>query len=80
LLSPSNATYDLKNKFELYQRTGVTDYWILDPISQTAVAYTLLDGQYVEMGRGADDDVVRFQPFKDLKIPLGKLWRKPKSK
>jgi len=79
-LSPSNAAYDQGNKFELYQRTGVTDYWIVDPMSHTAVAYTLVNDQYVEAGRGAHDDVVSFPPFKDLKIPLSNLWRETKTK
>ena len=80
LLSPSNAAYDRTNKFELYQRTCVTNYWIIDPMARSAVAYTLANGRYVEAGRGAKDDVISFPPFPDLKIPLRKLWRETKTK
>jgi Uma2 family endonuclease len=80
LLSPSNAAYDQTDKFELYQRTGVANYWIVDPMSRTAVAHTLVNGQYVQAGRGTNDDVVSFPPFLDLKIQLRKLWRESKAK
>lgn len=79
-LSPSNASYDRTNKFELYQRTGVNDYWIVDPVNRAAEGHTLINGQYVEAGRGANADVVSFPPFTDLKIPLGTLWRQSKAK
>jgi Uma2 family endonuclease len=79
-LSPSNAAYDRKNKFELYERAGVTNYWIIDPMSHAAEAHTLVNGNYVEAGRGANDDVVSFPPFTDLNIPLRNLWRQSISK
>jgi Uma2 family endonuclease len=77
-LSPSNAAYDRDNKFQLYQKTGVSDYWIIDPMTHSAEAYTLSSGKYVQAARGVESDVVRFPPFTDLQIPLNKLWRQTK--
>lgn len=31
ILSPSTAHYDLKEKFRVYERSGVKEYWIVDP-------------------------------------------------
>lgn len=78
-LSPSNSAYDKTNKFDLYQRTGVAHYWIIDPMTCFAQAYALMNGRYAEAGRGTEDDVVSFPPFTELKIPLGRLWRRTKD-
>jgi len=31
ILSPSTAYYDLREKFRIYERSGVGEYWIVDP-------------------------------------------------
>ena len=35
ILSPSTAAIDFKIKFDLYQRFGVLEYWIIHPAEQT---------------------------------------------
>jgi Uma2 family endonuclease len=35
ILSPSTAKKDLNEKFELYQRNGVPEYWIIQPHDRT---------------------------------------------
>ena len=47
ILSPSNARHDKITKLNLYQRTGVAEYWIVDPSDNTLTTYNLLDGRYV---------------------------------
>lgn len=75
VLSPSNAGYDRTDKFDLYQKSGVTHYWIIDPMERTLEAYTLSNGVYVRTGHGTADDVLHLAPFPELDIPLGQIWR-----
>jgi len=75
VLSPSSVATDRKDKFKLYVAGKVKDYWIVDPRQRTIEAYRLGRGKYVGGVRGSRTDVVQLPPFKDLKIPLGKLWR-----
>ncbi len=35
ILSPSTAYYDLKKKKEMYEKYGVKEYWIVDPMEKT---------------------------------------------
>ncbi len=42
----SNRKDDLGTKFKLYERIGVSEYWIVDPISDTIAQYILVDGRY----------------------------------
>lgn len=46
ILSPTSARYDKITKFNLYQRAGVLEYWLVDPSSRTVSVYLLEDGVY----------------------------------
>ncbi|MDB4903411.1 MAG: Uma2 family endonuclease [Mucilaginibacter sp.] len=46
ILSPSNAYYDLIQKKEVYEKYGVKEYIIFDPIAKNAHLYALKDGIY----------------------------------
>jgi Uma2 family endonuclease len=47
ILSPSNSTKEMKNKFELYEKAGVLEYWIVQPADKTIFQYILTDGQFI---------------------------------
>jgi Uma2 family endonuclease len=51
LLSPSNAYYDLRAKFQLYEKYGVKEYFIVDPEDNMVIAYKLTEGRYKELYR-----------------------------
>jgi Uma2 family endonuclease len=74
ILSPGSATQDQTEKFDLYCRSGVPHYWIVDPKGRTFDAYKLVGKKYVRKASGRDRDVVKAPPFPTLKIPLAKLW------
>jgi len=46
ILSDSTRRTDRLMKFNLYQRSGVREYWIVDPATRTASVYTLEEGAY----------------------------------
>lgn len=47
ILSPSNNSKELKNKYDVYEESGVKEYWIVSPQDKTFLKYTLDDsGQY----------------------------------
>ena len=54
VLSPSTAQYDRLIKFNLYQRAGVREYWIVDPETRMASVHTLKDGYYFAAAYGED--------------------------
>ena len=57
ILSPGTARYDKLLKFNLYQRSGVREYWIVDPAARMASVYTLKDDGYHAAAYGADASV-----------------------
>ena len=46
ILSPSTRRHDLAVKYQLYQRAGVREYWIVDPEGKTVQVFRLEDGLY----------------------------------
>ena len=48
VLSPSTAIYDLNTKKAVYERLGVPNYWVIDPIALHLTVFKLEDGRYAE--------------------------------
>ena len=46
ILSPSTRRHDLAVKYQLYQRAGVREYWIVDPDTKIVQVFKLEDGLY----------------------------------
>jgi Uma2 family endonuclease len=46
IVSPDSQSRDRREKFLEYQKAGVREYWIIDPLSQTIEAYALTAGKY----------------------------------
>jgi len=46
ILSPGNRDYDLIKKKELYQKFGVSEYWIIDPDTKLARGFELNNKTY----------------------------------
>ncbi|GAB3923072.1 Uma2 family endonuclease [Mucilaginibacter myungsuensis] len=46
ILSPGNNQKELRNKYEVYEESGVLEYWIISPQDKTFLKYTLVDRKY----------------------------------
>jgi Uma2 family endonuclease len=47
VLSPGNNKKELRNKYEVYEESGVKEYWIISPQDKTFLQYTLTrEGRY----------------------------------
>jgi Uma2 family endonuclease len=49
ILSPGSAKYDEKEKKAVYERSGVKEYWIVDPHTKKTTGYRLQGEAYLEM-------------------------------
>jgi Uma2 family endonuclease len=47
ILSKGNNKKELKNKYEVYEESGVKEYWIIHPEEQTLIINKLVDGKYI---------------------------------
>jgi len=46
ILSPSTANRDWRYKYDLYEKHGVREYWIIDPANNNVTVFILKDGKY----------------------------------
>jgi Uma2 family endonuclease len=75
VLSPSTYKYDWNYKFNLYEKAGVREYWIVNPKTKVVNIFLLQpDGQY---DLGTEYDYGQKAPvhiFEGLEIDLNKLF------
>jgi Uma2 family endonuclease len=67
ILSPSNRTYDLTTKAELYARNGVPEYWIVDTFAETITVHELRNGKCVAL---PNDDMARSLVIPDFAVDV----------
>jgi len=76
VLSVSTAGRDRGLKKDLYARTGVRHYWLLDPRKQVLQAFRLDAGGYVREAECAGTGTFRPSLFRGLSIRLADVWAK----
>lgn len=75
ILSPSNIGYDRLKKFNLYQRAGVREYWIVDP-NNSSVEVCLLndDGRLLLTEVYLKNDIAKVNVLPGCEIDLSKVF------
>lgn len=74
VLSPSTAKKDLNEKFNLYEETGVQEYWVVFPDAKVINVYLLQDGKYVLRDGYEEDAKVPVATLPDLVINLADVF------
>ena len=75
ILSPGTAGKDLKVKFSRYERAGVREYWIVDPLGKTVQVYCLgLNSCYGRPAVYDQTDRPQVGIFPDLEIDLAAVF------
>ncbi len=59
IFSPGSERYDRRDKFELYQRFGVREYWMVDPIAQYVEVYRYDNGAFARQGVYGPDETFK---------------------
>ncbi len=72
VLSPSNRTFDLEEKYRIYEQEGVREYWIVDPGAETLTILLLRDGRFVEQPNV--DGIARSTVLPGLEVDVAALF------
>ena len=75
ILSPSNAYYDLRQKKDIYEKYGVKEYIIIDPVLMNADLYALKDGAYYLHQRAEKTELLNSVILPGLSFDMNKLFR-----
>lgn len=72
--SPSTARRDRITKADLYLRSGVSHYWLVDTEARTLEALEASSGRWVRLGAWTDGDQAAIPPFEAVLIDVGSLF------
>jgi len=75
ILSPSTAIYDLRQKKDIYEKYGVKEYIIIDPVSQNADLHALRDGVYYLHQKAQENEFLNSIILPGFSINLSKLFK-----
>jgi len=74
VVSPSTAARDRVTKRNLYARSGVLHYWLIDPDARVLEALALREGSWFEVGVYDDSASARIPPFEAVELEIGRLF------
>ena len=70
ILSPGNNQKELRNKYEVYEESGVKEYWIISPQDESFLKYTLIDGHYQASRLMTIGDIITTPILPDFDLSL----------
>jgi len=71
ILSPGNSTKEMRTKFNLYEESGVREYWVADPEHQTIHLFYADEQDKYQLSKiYLYEDVLQSVIFPELKINL----------
>lgn len=75
ILSPSTARYDLREKFRIYEKYGVKEYWIVDPEITSIEIYTKEREHFSLITRAEGKGEVESVLLKGFRLTLDEIFR-----
>lgn len=76
ILSPSTAYYDLREKFKVYARHGVKEYWIVDPHEQSIEVYRGEEGEFKQIQRVEKEGKVQSVVLRCFEVEIKDIFVK----
>jgi Uma2 family endonuclease len=74
IFSNSTAKRDKEDKFHLYEKYDVREYWMVDPSNQYVEVYALVDGAFAPRGVYAKEDSFTSSLFGDVVIQVAAFF------
>jgi Uma2 family endonuclease len=74
ILSPGSHPRDRVLKLEAYRKSGVPNYWLVDPVECTIEAFILNNELYALAAAACGNEVFSHSAFPGLEILLKDVW------
>lgn len=74
IVSPSNWSVDRQEKFKLYAKAGVKEYWIVDYRPKTIEVFLLHKGEYALQGKFSVGQKVRAALLKGFEVKVEEVF------
>jgi Uma2 family endonuclease len=74
IVSKSSVTRDLHEKYSIYEKAGVSEYWIVHPQDKTLVIFTLNEGKYNPSKPLTKGDIAMSKVLPGFTLDLNELF------
>jgi Uma2 family endonuclease len=76
VLSPGTGYYDLANKKDVYEQSGVKEYWIVDPKVKSIEVLTNQNGSYVTFAKAKKSGTVASKLLSGFQMDLTSVFER----
>lgn len=76
ILSPSTGYYDLAKKKDVYEQSGVKEYWIVDPKLKSMEVLTNQNGNFVTLAKAKQIGIVASKILSGFQVDLVSVFEK----
>jgi Uma2 family endonuclease len=75
ILSPGNSKKEMREKFEIYEESGVKEYWIVNVMDKNVLIYTLNEiGKFIGQRPFVEDEIMNSFVFPELSVDLNQVF------
>ncbi|UJP66341.1 Uma2 family endonuclease [Mongoliitalea daihaiensis] len=74
VLSPSNNQVELRHKYEVYEESGVKEYWLVIPDSQTLLIYSLVNRKFQASRLMTTGDIAQSSVIQGFELNLEEFF------
>src|SRR5690554_3551896 len=74
ILSPGNNRKELQNKYEVYEESGIKEYWIIHPEEGTLLIHVLENGKYIPSRLFTLGDVITSSAIPGFTLDLNEVF------
>lgn len=74
ILSPGNSKKEIKYKFDIYEESGVREYWIVDYSEFMVLQYVLQNGKFVGSKPLSTEDKCQSHIFPELIFDISEIF------
>ncbi len=76
ILSPNNSKHDVDTKFNLYQESGVKEYWMLEPEERIVLVYTSRNEEYIGLKPFSEGQIIKSPLFSEMQITVDEVFKR----
>jgi Uma2 family endonuclease len=74
VLSPGNNTKELKNKYDVYEQTGVKEYWVVSPQDEYVIIHTLHNNGFISTRQLVQGDYIKSTVLPGFSLDITELF------
>ena len=75
ILSPGNSAKEMKDKYSIYEESGVKEYWIIYPGEKSIMRFVLNEQEkYIGLQPLTKDDIISTPILEGLEMSLAEIF------